>query len=365
MGTTQNAKPTKKATKKSTPKPSNIWERHAWLWKVPVGTLGSLTALILVVYLISLVSPWPSAMLIRYEFNKGGVKTSEALKKYVPPDISQVQNQQYRENDKDARLDVFYPDDTKSALPTVVWVHGGAWISGDKDNIDNYAQILAEQGYTVVSVGYSIAPEHKYPLPVYQVNDALSYLQQHAERLHIDTSRIVLAGDSAGSQIAAQVATLTTNESYAQEMGITPSLDPKNLRALLLNCGAYDLNLPKYAGTDGWFLRTVLWAYSGKKDFLQDPNLKHASVVNYVTADFPPAFITAGNADPLEEQSKELAGKLQALGVTTSTLFYEANHQPQLQHEYQFNLDSTDGKNAFERMTDFLEQQTAPADTVN
>lgn len=357
MGTKQS-QPSKKATSK--PKKQrlpSIWERHAWIWKVPLGILGGLTALIITTYLVSLFSPWPSAMFIRYEFDKGGAKTSEALQKYVPPDITQIKDQQYREGDKDAYLDVFYPNETTSPLPTVVWVHGGAWISGNKNNVDNYMQILAEQGYTVVSVNYSIAPEHKYPTPIYQVNDALGYLQQNADRLHIDKNRVVMGGDSAGSQIVAQIATIVTNPPYAKDMGIAPKLAANQLQALLLNCGAYDLNLPKYDGADGWFLRTVLWAYSGSKDFMNDPKLKHASVVNYANADFPPSFITAGNADPLEAQSKELASKLSGLGVQTSTLFYADDHQPQLQHEYQFNLDSQDGKNAFNRMTDFLAQQ--------
>lgn len=358
MGTKQS-KPLKKATGNSkNQRPLSIWERHTWIWKVPLGILGGLTALIILTYVVSLFSPWPSAMFIRYEFDKGGAKTSKALEKYVPPDIAQVKNLQYRNDDKDAYLDVFYPKETNRPLPTVVWVHGGAWISGNKDSVDNYAQIVAEEGYTVVSVNYSIAPEHKYPTPIYQVNDALGYLQQNAERLNIDKDRIVLAGDSAGSQIVAQLATIITSPSYAKEMGVSPKLSSESLRATLLNCGAYDLNLPKYDGADGWFLRTVLWAYSGTKDFLHDPKLKHASVVNYVTADFPPSFITAGNADPLEEQSKELARRLNALDVQTTTLFYSADHQPALQHEYQFNLDSQDGKHAFDVMTDFLAEHT-------
>ena len=101
-------------------------------------------------------------------------------------------------------------------------------------------------------------------------------------------------------------------------------------------------------------MHTVLWAYSGTKDFLNDPRLKTASVVNYVTADFPPAFITAGNVDPLLAQSTEFAKKLQALEVPTDTLFYPADHQPQLNHEYQFNLDTADAKTAMQRMVDFV-----------
>lgn len=361
--TSQAAKGTKitkvsKTKKSSKPqKPADFWERHSWVWKVPLGILVGLIVAVLILFIVSRFSPWPGAMFIRYEFNKGGEKTSQALEKYVPPNITAVRDQQYRANDKDAYLDVFYPEGTQEALPTVVWVHGGAWISGNKSDVENYLKILSEQGYTTVSVNYSIAPEHRYPTPIYQLNDALTYVQENAERLRIDPERIVLAGDSAGSQIAAQMATIITSPSYAKDMGVQPTLAAEQLRGTLLNCGAYDLDLPKYDGADGWFLRTVLWAYSGSKDFRNDPKLKHASVVNYVNADFPPSFITAGNADPLEAQSREFAAKLQSLNVHTSTLFYEKDHKPTLFHEYQFDLDSKDGQNAFRQMTAFLQDR--------
>lgn len=298
-------------------------------------------------------------MLIRYAFNSEGVKVSNALEKHVPSGVTEVEDQQYRTNDKDAYLDVFYPEGTSQPLPAVVWVHGGGWVSGSKDQVDNYLKILASHGYTAVGVNYSIAPEHKYPTPLYQVNDALDYLQHNAERFNIDTDRIVMAGDSAGSQIVAQIANIITSPEYARDIGINPKLEASKLVGLLLNCGAYDLALPDYNGPFGGFLNTVLWAYSGTKDFLNDPNLKHASVVNYVTSNFPPAFITAGNDDPLEEQSTEFAKKLESLGVPVSTLFYPEDHEPKLGHEYQFNLDQQDSKNALDQMLKFLGERTA------
>lgn len=313
-----------------------------------------LFSIILLIWAAFTFSPWPNSLLIRHAFDENGAKTAQALEKHVPAGITEIQNQQYRANDKDGYLDVFYPENTNAPLPTVVWVHGGAWVSGDKNNVDNYLKILASHGYTVVGVDYSVAPEHQYPLPLTQVNDALGYLQNNAERLHIDQNNIVMAGDSAGSQIMAQMANIITSPSYANEVGIKPALPPQKLKGMLLNCGAYDLALPDYNGEFGKFLHTVLWAYSGKKDFLNDPILKQASVVNYVTKAFPPTFLTAGNGDPLEDQSKELAGKLTSLDVPATTLFYPANHQPQLPHEYQFNLDNEDGIKALDAMLAFL-----------
>lgn len=309
------------------------------------------------------MTPWPGAMLIRYEFDKGGQKIAEALEKHVPTNITSVLNQQYKSGNDDAFLDVFYPKQAESALPTIAWAHGGAWVSGNKNDTDNYLKILASHGYTTVSINYSIAPEKKYPTPVIQVNEALAYLQENAERLNINPNKIILGGDSAGSQIMAQVAVIITNPSYAREMGLEPSLKSRQLKAVILACGAYDLNLPDYSGPDGEFLRTVLWAYSGTRDFLTDPKMRQASVIDYVTKDFPPAFLTAGNADPLEAQSKEMAEKLKRLGVLTTTLFYPKDHEPKLQHEYQFNLDIADGRKALHEILDFIKTYSSTEKT--
>ncbi len=328
--------------------------RHRRLFKWLTGVVMAIVVLAGAVWVTFQVSPWPSALLIRRQFTQNDARVSQALQKYVPPGVVQVQNQHYRANDPDAYLDVFYPERTITPQPTIVWMHGGAWVAGNKDGVDNYMQILAAQGFTVVSVNYTLAPEKQYPTPILQLNDALGYLQQHAAQLHIDDTRLALGGDSAGSQIVAQMANSITSPAYANEIGVQPKLSASKLKALLLNCGAYDLALPDYHGPFGDFLHTVLWAYSGTPDFLQDNQLKTASVANYLTPQFPPAFITAGNADPLLTQSTELAGRLQQLHVSTSTLFFPADHQPRLGHEYQFDLDNADGRQALTQMLDFL-----------
>lgn len=324
-----------------------------------VWVVGGLCLLLLAVYIAFQISPWPNALLIRYGFDQNDAKVAAALAKHVPKGIASLDNQQYHPHDKDGYLDVFYPEGTTKPLPAVVWVHGGAWVSGDKDDIDNYLKIIASYGYTAVGVDYTVAPEAQYPAPLLRLNDALAYIRQHAGQLHIDAHRMVLAGDSAGSQIVAQMATIVTSPTYAKEMRLQPALPSDNLKAMLLNCGAYDLTLPDYKGPFGGFLHTVLWAYSGKKDFLSDPDLKRASVVNYITSAFPPSFVTAGNADPLEPQSREMATRLSQLGVPASTLFFPADHQPALPHEYQFNLDIADGQQALDQMVKFLRQYTS------
>lgn len=303
------------------------------------------------------LSPWPGALVIRYAFDMGSARLSQALEKHVPPGVVVQHDLQYAPADPDALLDVYYPakiEGSTQALMTIVWVHGGGWVSGSKDMLAQYASILAAKGYTVVAVGYSIAPGKTYPVPVTQVNTALGYLTNNAAKLHIDPQRFVLAGDSAGSQIAAQVANIISAPDYAAMMGITPTIQRRQLRGMILYCGAYDLSLIKMDGAFRGFVKTVLWSYTGAQDYATNPRFAPASVAHYVTADFPPTFISAGNADPLLPQSIEFAGTLAAKGVSVDSLFFPADHKPALPHEYQFNLDNKAGEMALERSLQFL-----------
>jgi acetyl esterase/lipase len=314
-------------------------------------------ALILVVLVAIQADPWPSALAIRYVFDTDAWRTNAALAGRVPGGISARRNEIYDPGDPDARLDVFYPAAAQAkdqALLTVVWIHGGGFLSGSKDQIANYAQILAAGGYTVVAVNYSLAPERTYPTPLRQLNAALVYLQQNAARLHIDPQRFVLGGDSAGALLAAQIANVVTSSDYARTLDLAAPLKPYQIVGLLLYCGPYDMRPRAAGGALGWFVRTVLWSYSGQRDFANDPRLATLAVVNYLTPQFPPSFISVGNADPLSKQSHALAAALTGLGVRVDSLFFADDYAPPLPHEYQFNLNTEAARLALERTREFL-----------
>ncbi len=302
-------------------------------------------------------SPWPSALIIRYAFEKEAYKTNEALQKHVPAGIATQLHQVYDADDKDALLDIYYPSSlpqSDTTLPLIVWIHGGGWISGNKSHISNYCKILASKGYVVASIDYSIAPEKHYPTPILQTHRALTFLHQHANPLHINTSFIFLAGDSGGAHIAAQTAHSITQPIYAQQLGIIDNTQPVKIAGLLLYCGPYDAENINMDGNFGFFLKTVLWSYSGTKNFHSNPLFKTASIIQYVNSHFPPCFISAGNGDPLLQQSQHFAQKLQHEKVHVDTLFFPTSYEPKLPHEYQFNLDTAAGQMALECSIHFL-----------
>jgi acetyl esterase/lipase len=298
-----------------------------------------------------LLSPWPSVWLIRQVFDSGAAKASSKLEKHVPPGIAQSTHR-YDANDPDAQLDIIRPGRVAFGAPTIVWIHGGGFVSGRRQDLTNYLKVLAGRGFNVVNVDYTIAPEANYPTPIRQVQAALAFLTREGRRLGIDPGRIVLAGDSAGAQIAAQTAATIVDAGYARRSGISPGARPEQIAGTLLFCGVYDVTqMGKGGGIIGWFVGSTTWAYSGNRD---GSGLETMSVAPNVTAAFPPAFISAGNADPLGPQSVAMAEALKSKGTDVTTLFFAKNHQPPLAHEYQFDLETADGRRALDEAVRWL-----------
>lgn len=97
--------------------------------------------------------------------------------------------------------------DARTDVPVVMWFHGGGWVLGNVVNYDPVCTfIAAEVGCVVVSVDYRLAPEHRAPVAVQDCVDATTWVGANGDVLRADTSRMAVAGDSAGANLAAVVA---------------------------------------------------------------------------------------------------------------------------------------------------------------
>ena len=305
-------------------------------------------------------TPWPSALVIRRVFTKGARETVAEMLPFVPVGVSARTGVPFGRAASGLRFDVFRPEAAEGPLPAVVWVHGGAWLSGSSWDVEPYLRILAAEGFTTVGLNYTLAPEAAYPTAIRQLNDALAHLVAHADDLGIDPERIVLAGDSAGAQLASQLAVLGTSPDYARLVGIAPAVRREQLAGVVLNCGVYDLDaLADLTGLLGWGFKTAMWAYAGEKDWSDSPAGRTMSTLNHVTADFPPTYISGGNGDGLTaSQSVPLASALRAAGVEVTELFWPADHEPALPHEYQVHLRFPEAREALRATVAFLRERT-------
>ncbi|MCS5718637.1 alpha/beta hydrolase [Herbiconiux sp. CPCC 205763] len=325
-----------------------------------VGAAAVLGAIVAVLR----ATPWPAVLVIRRVFEKGARVTLAEMAPYVP-DVGFIEHRdvEYGDAGFTTTLDVFDVGGRTKPAPAVVWIHGGAWISGSKSDVEPYLKILAADGHVTVGLDYTIAPEAVYPVALTQLNRALGYLVEHAAELGIDPTRIVLAGDSAGAQLASQLAVLITNPRYARLVGVVPSLEPSQLAGVVLHCGLYDLPaMASATGIVGWGFKTALWAYTGHKNWSETPAGATMSTIDFVTGDLPPVWLSGGNGDGLTHiQSVPLAERMRAAGVDVTALFWAADHQPALPHEYQFHLDFEEAQEALDRTREFLTRVTAPS----
>jgi len=295
-------------------------------------------------------------------FAAGGAAVARGLEAHTPGNVSSLLDERYGTN-ADEVLDVYRPAGSQITLPMVVWVHGGGWIGGSKEELAGYFKLIASRGYAVIGLRYSLAPKKRYPTPARQIMQALQHLDANAERLQVDPARIVIGGDSAGAQLAAQVAALVTTPGYADAVGVQPTIRADRLRGVVLACGPYDLALLAAGSTPtgSRLVQAVLWAYSGKRHFVEDGRFATFSLTHQLTPAFPPALVTVGNADPLRPHSELLVEKLRENGTQLETLFFPAEHEPPLGHEYQFTLDTDAGELFLDRLLAFLRRQLGEA----
>ena len=190
-------------------------------------------------------------------------------------------------------------------------------------------------------------------MPVRQGNAPLGYLRANAGRFGANPGRIVLGGDSAGAQIASQLAAVQTSPALAASMQLTAALPPDALRGVVLFCGLYDMST--VAGTGFPALRTYLWAYTGTRDWTSYSAIGQLSTTRHITTRYPPTFLSVGDADPFRTQAAELAAVLGHQQVPVTTLFWAGDH---LGHEYQFNFDLPQARTAFQRTLAFLATAT-------
>ncbi|WP_180053181.1 alpha/beta hydrolase [Acinetobacter sp. YH12236] len=97
------------------------------------------------------------------------------------------------------RFDLFLSHQPLAHRPLIVFVHGGAWLHGDKKDYYFIGEAFAKEGYDVVVMNYHLAPEHIFPIYINDLHLLLNHLQQHADQLNVSTENLVLMGHSAGA----------------------------------------------------------------------------------------------------------------------------------------------------------------------
>ena len=218
----------------------------------------------------------------------------------------------------DLAIRIYRPEGA-GVTPVVVYFHGGGWVIGDIETHDGGCRSLtAASGCTVVSVDYRLAPEATFPAPVEDCFAATLWVQEHAAELGVDGTRLAVAGDSAGGNLAAVVSQLARDlgePTIAFQLLVYPVTDYEfTSDSMVDNADGYMLT----ADMMRWFFGHYL---AGDVDAVSDPRVSPLRADDL--ADLPPAHILTAQYDPLRDQGNAYAAALEAAGVPVEHIEYE------------------------------------------
>ena len=306
-----------------------------------------------------------NSRIIAGAFNLTTGLQQKIMDRYAPKNI-QVQHDIVYATQPNLSFDLYQDSQLQdlAARPTIVWIHGGGWIAGSKTHARGYFKLLAAQGFNVIAVQYQFAPHATYPTQLQQIDQALNYITQHAEKYQLNPQQLYLAGDSAGANLASHYAALLSNPAFAQQSNLQPTIQHKQLKGLILHCGIYDLKAfvetaPDEMNIVEWGVYNLVQAYTG--DRKQDSEfLKNISPIQHLTANYPAVFISGGNKDFLTEtQSMPMLHALQQQQIPVTTAFYP-DTKAWLIHEYQFFMHQKESQQTFAKTVEFIRSTADP-----
>ena len=124
---------------------------------------------------------------------------SYALNRLTPKQGYRVQNNIPYGLKARHRLDLYRTSAPRQQRPLIVFVHGGAWMHGDKKDYGFIGEAFAKEGFDVAVINYHLAPEYIFPASIDDLSLALNYLTQSQHKLQIEVENVVLMGHSAGA----------------------------------------------------------------------------------------------------------------------------------------------------------------------
>lgn len=211
-----------------------------------------------------------------------------------------------------------FEDEPAQRPPVLVYFHGGGFVLCDLDSHDSCCRRLANgAGAVVVSVDYRLAPESPFPAAVHDAWAATEWVAEHAAALGADPARLVIAGDSAGGNLAAVVAMLARDRggpAIAFQVLIYPVVDQRRKSS---TASKHTQNGVLTASHMQWFTEQYLGHEGDRANVLASP----------ILGDFtglPPAHVVTGALDPLCEEGEDYAGRLRGAGVRATVRRYEA-----------------------------------------
>jgi acetyl esterase/lipase len=208
-------------------------------------------------------------------------------------------------------MDVYLPANRGSDTKTIIFIHGGFWLAGDKAEMSELAKMFRDNGYTSATINYRLshtAENFTHPAQVNDLGKAIEFISSQTADWKISSEALALVGASAGGHIALLY-------TYAYDTG-------KRVKTVISLAGPTDLGTlqnasPQQLQVLQWFLGT---------DSQSSPAVyQQASPINHVDADSKPTLLVHGKLDQVVpyQQSSDLKAKLDQFGVKNKLISYD------------------------------------------
>ncbi len=229
----------------------------------------------------------------------------------IPEGVEIIQDVEYgRVGERPLLLDLYLPKGLTKPVPGLIFIHGGGWRKGKKDDYRYYCVRYAKRGYVVASISYRLVNEATFPACVQDAKCSVRWMRVHAKKYHVDPKRIAVIGGSAGGHLAMMVG---YSAGVRELEGDGGHADQSSAVQAVVNLyGPVDLTTPyarKHPTVTGFF---------GGKAYEEAAELyKLASPITHLDKGDPPTLILHGTIDELVpiEQADMLAKRLKELGI--------------------------------------------------
>jgi acetyl esterase/lipase len=243
----------------------------------------------------------------------------------IPPGVKRIADVEYaRVNDHPLLLDIYLPEKPNELLPVIVWVHGGAWVSGNKTLCPIAS--FAAKGYAVLSINYRLTTTAQFPAQINDCKAAVRWVRAHAAEYGFDPAHVGAAGGSAGGHLVALLGTSGEVKELEGDVGGNLKYNSR-VQAVCDFCGPTDFTREDYVKatpptTRPAILEQALTKLLGGPWEQKREAARLASPVHFISKDDPPFLIVHGDADDVipVKHSRILHDKLKAASLDSTLL---------------------------------------------
>jgi acetyl esterase/lipase len=240
-------------------------------------------------------------------------------------------------------LDLAMPGTGDGPFPVVVFLHGGGWRAGDRQEMNHFIEGVAGLGYVGVTVDYRLVPAARFPAQIEDCKAAVRWLRANAAKYRINPERIGVVGFSAGGHLASMLG-VTGKKDGLEGTGGNPDQSSR-VQAVVNFFGPTDFSTRDWPND---LEKEVIEPFLGGSFADHADEYRRASPITYVTINAPPFLFFHGSEDKLVpvDQSIRLGERLKQLGVPAEVVVLEGEGH---------GFTDANNQKAMRRMLDFLD----------